>query len=323
MQTAEGLPDDVALELESLAREEAWFMGYAERVMAAAAQKLAACVAPWARPVETAPSGAASPGAEDAVVVAVAPSKAVSMSVDDILAQARAPKNASGTPQRAAKKEKEKQASAQTEEDRMVSFRSPDQTFSGFVVIQGYNCVDAELKILFASNHRGTSGSAELEIRGSRPWRLVQLQNAALFVACACQCLEEKKLGDALQQLRAARAELVRPNSRIFPPDPRVFHPRLPGELFVEFLIVDRKLQANAVLVRPATGLKYLPPMPLCLAEVKPGDIIGCGVGKAVEVLEVTRVTSAMPAVAAVAETIEAVASELTDLANKMQVFAQ
>jgi hypothetical protein len=324
------LMDDVAAELEVLARERAWFARHAEQVMASVAKQLAASVAPWTRHAAAFPGNAARPlspvaGGDESVAgvspaVAAVP-KSTALSLDDILKQARAPKSAGGggtTQQRAAKKEKEKEREKhqQSEEDKMISFRSADQTFSGFVVIQGYNCVDAELKVLFAANHRGTSGSAELEIRASRPWRLAQLQNAGFLVGRACEHLEKKELAAALEQLRAAQDELMRPSARVFPADPRVFHPRLPGELFVEFLIVDHMLQANAVLVRPASGVKFQPPIPLSLAEVRAGDVMGSAPGKAVEVLEATRVVCPLPAVAVVAEALQRAVGQLLDVQN-------
>jgi hypothetical protein len=320
------MADDVAAELEVLSRERAWFARHAEQVMASVAKQLAASVAPWTRHAAL-PGNAAGPlspvsGGDEsagALPAAAAVPKSTALSLDDILKQARAPKGGSGTTQqRAAKKEKEKEGEKhqQSEEDKMISFRSADLTFSGFVVIQGYNCVDAELKVLFAANHRGTSGSAELEIRASRPWRLAQLQNVGFLVGRACEHLEKKEMAAALEQLRAAQDELMRPSARVFPADPRVFHPRLPGELFVEFLIVDHMLQANAVLVRPASGAKFQPPIPLSLADVRAGDVIGSAPGKAVEVLEATRVVCPLPAVAAVAEALQRAVGQLLDVQN-------
>ena len=42
------------------------------------------------------------------------------------------------------------------EEDRMMSFRSEDNSFNGHIVVQGWNICEAELTVQFKHNHRNT-----------------------------------------------------------------------------------------------------------------------------------------------------------------------
>ncbi len=78
-------------------------------------------------------------------------------------------------------------AEAEEEADRVISFKSHDGHLSGFVVLHGHALLEAELGITF---QRTSRAPLEVEIRPSRPWRLVQLQNClhytqdALSLAC-------------------------------------------------------------------------------------------------------------------------------------------
>ncbi len=319
-------------------KELSWFKEHSHKTMDAIAARLSGVVAPWlsAPPAQPQLQQLHEDVTSSLSPAPSAPAKAPHLSVDEILAQARAgaPKKSvggdgsssgPGTPARSAKKERKAAAaaSAAEEEDRTISFRSADQLMHGFVVLQGHACVEAEVNIQFKTAHRGVSGSAELEIRSSRPWRLVQLQNTALLVSRAVEYLQRKQLGEALDELRFAQDELVLPCSRIFPADPRVFHPRLPADLLVELCVLDKAvLSIQALLVRPVAQVKAAPPIPLFLTRLKAGDVFAAGSGnKWLEVLEVCSVQCPLATVASVAADIDKAFAELSELHRNAKIL--
>ena len=237
-----------------------------------------------------------------------APLKTPALSVDDILAQARGgtPKakdegtSSAGSTPMPSKKKRDADSRGPDEMDKMVSFKSQDNAFSGFVILQGWNCVEAELMVQFQHHHRNASnGTYEIEIRSSRPWRFAQLQNCYLHVEQAielCETNDENNLYAALDEVRMAQEELLFPQTRSFPADTRVFHPRLPADVLVDFCIMNQNLQAQAVLVRSVNAKDAKPqPQPLSLAQLKPGDHFSMGPGRLVEVLELARVECELP----------------------------
>jgi hypothetical protein len=309
------------MEDDCLAKERAWFKAQSEKSMDEIATRLAGLVSGWLAVPSSSSSSTStledSNGAVAAAAAAPVAAKPTHLSVDEILAQARAPKKSvgesssgPGTPSRSMKKEKK----ASEEEDRTISFRSADQMMHGFVVLQGHACVEAEVNIQFKNAHRGVSGSAELEIRSSRPWRLVQLQNAAQLVCRAVERLRSKKLPEALQELRLAQDQLTMPCSRMYPADPRVFHPRLPPDLLVEMCVLDKAfLYVQALLVRPMAMSKSGANTPMYLAKMKAGDVIVQG-KQGFEVLEVCSVQCPLSTVSSVAAEIDKAFADLSEM---------
>jgi hypothetical protein len=308
---------ELAEERASLEKERQWFLKHMEKVMDGVATRLSGVASPWLTAPSSATDDAVSP---QATAAGPAVTKSPQLSVDDILAQARAPKKSvgdgpSGTASPARSMKKEKKAATEDEQEKTISFRSTDQMLQGFVVLQGHSCVEAELTVQFKNPHRGVSGSAELEIRPSRPWRLVQLQNCAHLVFRCVDNLRRGKLAEALDELRLAQEQLMQPWSRLFPADSRVFHPRLPADLLVELCVLDQAyLQIQVLLVRAVSPGKAPLVVPLFLAKQKVGDVIGLGQSKMCEVLEVSSVQCPLSSVASVAADLTKCLAELSEL---------
>lgn len=296
---------EIAKELATLERERAWFRSQLASMVSTTLTQLDECLSLLGKGTER-PSDMLLPRLEKSAEPLEQP-KQPAMSVDDILAQARGGpvKKKEDTPE-PTRKEKKKSLAAGADggDDKMLSFRAPDNSFIGFVVLQGWNCIEAELTVQFQAHHRNASnGTYEIDIRSSRPWRFAQLQNAYLHIEQAieyCQSNEEENLSVALNEIRLAQEELILPQTRSFPADSRVFHPRLPADVLVDFCIINQDLQAQAVLVRavaPSKDNRTLP-VPLSLAHLKPGDVFSQSIGKPVEVLELSRITCELPRIA-------------------------
>ena len=320
------MASEIELELQSLAQEREWFASQIETMLVQTLSRLNSCLSHIGKSAIARPSDMLLPRMEREEASPIA--KAPTMSVDDILAQARGgakpkakeePKSSGndnsdsdgehgsgskGAPK--AKKKREATSLGPGEVDRMLSFKAGDNSFSGFVVLQGWNCIEAELMVQFQNHHRNASnGTYEIEIRSSRPWRFAQLQNCYLHIEEAielCSLHDQTMLHAALSAVVCAQEELISPQTRSFPADSRVFHPRLPADVLVDFCVVNCELQAQAVLVRAVNSRENsrdkdsrLQPQPLSLAQLKPGDQFSLAPGKLVEVLELSRVECELP----------------------------
>lgn len=309
------LAEAIRREEEALMKEREWFRGQLGVQLTTTLARLKAAQEAIGRGAQERPQDMVLPAV--AAVRAEETPKKAALSVDDILAQARggpAPKRdegagaggggAGGTPPAvSAKKKKRRETENDDGSEKMMSFKSPDASFQGFVVLHGWHLTEAELTIQFQHHHRNASnGTYDVEIHSSRPWRLAQLQNAHLHIEEAIECLQaqdESKLSVALDSLVQAQEELIFPQTRSFPADARVFHPRLPADVLVDFCIVNQELVGQAVLVRPMAGgaaSKEVQVTPLSLAQLKKlGDHFWLR-DKMVEVLELSKVTCALPA---------------------------
>jgi len=148
------------------------------------------------------------------------------------------------------------------EDSRIVNFKSTNELLNGYLVLEGWNIVDAELNLKF--NNQGKV-PVKTTIK-NHPLKLEQIQSIYYYCTEALEQFDDllsaysdeemdlnisnKILDVVLNKLRAAKDQLLKPNNVSFESNvqnKKIFKPPLPNDIIVDF-----KIKNSAIIVTTA-----------------------------------------------------------------------